>query len=402
MRKITLILTLLVNLATITTAQNFTLNGTVLNSKSGAVLLYEEILEMNVGSPLRLISETKVNDQGKFEIKGMVDTPILGKLVYMDEQVTKNYRFFLESGVIKLVIDKKRIEDETEEFSSFENISGTKNNNILYTYAQLASTLYKDHNNSEIIALKQRIKTLENAEVFDYQKIKLLRDELSTKSERYIKALIDAKKNIYAKNKDCLASEYLIIQEGYNITNTNHFSEVEKDNILSNVSKSAKSIGLARALRKHLAYERLQTGMFAPNFSLKNQDGEIVSLSDFKGKLVLIDFWAYYCAPCIAAFPSLNKLYTTYKDQGFEIISISADTKKEKWDNALNKHRNPWIQLIDQPIVDEKGLNKVAYNKYVVEALPTYYLIDPDGNIIIKGPLPESMIAEKVVEFYSK
>lgn len=120
-------------------------------------------------------------------------------------------------------------------------------------------------------------------------------------------------------------------------------------------------------------------GKVAPDFSLSDSKGKIRKLSDFKGKYVLLDFWASYCKPCRAANPGLKALYDALKSTGkFEIVGISADRSKAPWLKAIEEDQLSWTQLIDLP---NEGTTK-ATDLYSVSILPTHYLIGPDGKIL--------------------
>ncbi|MCP5046924.1 MAG: TlpA family protein disulfide reductase [bacterium] len=113
----------------------------------------------------------------------------------------------------------------------------------------------------------------------------------------------------------------------------------------------------------------------APGFSGQNPDGKTISLSDFKGKVVLLDFWASWCGPCRKAFPLLVELYKKNKDKDFEIIAINLDRDKNSMNNFLKKQGEP----VSFPIIfDPKGDIPPLYD---LKAMPTTYLIDKKGII---------------------
>lgn len=136
----------------------------------------------------------------------------------------------------------------------------------------------------------------------------------------------------------------------------------------------------------------LSVGQPAPEIELPNPDGEIVKLSDLRGKYVLIDFWAAWCKPCRVENPNVVRLYNQYKDQGFEVFGVSLDRTKEDWVEAIAEDGLTWTQVSDL-----KYFNSVAAETYQIQAIPATYMIDPDGNIIAKdlrGPSLENKLAE--------
>jgi peroxiredoxin len=118
-----------------------------------------------------------------------------------------------------------------------------------------------------------------------------------------------------------------------------------------------------------------EEGMVAPNFTLKSLDGEEVSLSQFRGKYVLINFWATWCGPCKIEMPSLEALYQRFKDKNFVLLAISNDMFGATIVKPFVKanHLNFTI-LIDQRLK--------ASNAFGVTSLPSTFMIDPKGKII--------------------
>jgi peroxiredoxin len=132
-------------------------------------------------------------------------------------------------------------------------------------------------------------------------------------------------------------------------------------------------------------------GSVAPDFTQNNPEGEEVSLSDFRGKVVLIDFWASWCGPCRRENPNVVKLYEKYKDQGFEIIGVSLDRKKDRWLQAIEADGLAWPHVSDL-----KGWQNEVAQLYGVGSIPHTVLLDREGKIIaqkLRGPALESKLA---------
>ena len=138
------------------------------------------------------------------------------------------------------------------------------------------------------------------------------------------------------------------------------------------------------------AYAKLKakqlTGM-APDFELPDMKGKLVRLSSFRGKYVLVDFWASWCVSCRQNNRELFKYYPELKAAGLEIISVSLDDDRALWIKAVEADKITWTQLIDP-----KGFKASELRKsYKFDSLPTVYLIDPQGNIVAKKPTLEQL-----------
>ena len=132
----------------------------------------------------------------------------------------------------------------------------------------------------------------------------------------------------------------------------------------------------------------LASGTVAPDFELLSPDGSHVRLSSFRGKYVLLDFWATWCGPCMAEMSNVVKVYDEYKGQKFEIIGISLDNDKKVWKQTINK-----MGLIWKHGLDIRGENAVA-SLYMVNGIPYTYLIDPEGFIIAKNLRGSALVSK--------
>jgi len=118
--------------------------------------------------------------------------------------------------------------------------------------------------------------------------------------------------------------------------------------------------------------------------------GVAVSLSSFRGKYVLVDFWANWCVFCRGESPHMIKAFEKYKDRGFAILSVSVDKKedRDKWLKAIRDDgTGRWAQ-----VADLKGNDNTAARLYAVSGYPTSYLVDPDGKIIAMNLRGEELI----------
>ncbi|MCM0666765.1 TlpA family protein disulfide reductase [Flavobacterium tyrosinilyticum] len=135
----------------------------------------------------------------------------------------------------------------------------------------------------------------------------------------------------------------------------------------------------------------VDVGDIAPEIDLPDTKGEKVALSSLRGTLVLVDFWASWCGPCIKEQPLLIKLHNTYPDK-LSIYGVSMDTKKPLWTGAIAKAKLPWTNVSDL-----KYWQSPVIGDYMLQSIPLNFLIDKNGIILAKnihGPALEAKIKE--------
>ncbi|MDF7812639.1 TlpA disulfide reductase family protein [Hymenobacter sp. YC55] len=137
-------------------------------------------------------------------------------------------------------------------------------------------------------------------------------------------------------------------------------------------------------------------GVQAPNFSQKTPEGKVVSLADYRGKYVLVDFWASWCGPCRQENPAVTKVYNAFKSKNFDVLGVSLDDEKgrAKWLKAIQDDKLAWTQVSDL-----RGWENEVARSYHVQAIPQNFLIDPTGKIVaanLKGEELQATLARLI------
>ena len=160
------------------------------------------------------------------------------------------------------------------------------------------------------------------------------------------------------------------------------FSLDDADNIIEQASPALKETAEFKKMKDY--FDGIHRGAVGANYTdltMDDPQGNKLSLSDIIGKhkLVLVDFWASWCGPCLREMPNVIKAYEKYKDKGLEIIGVSFDSKKESWVASIEKQQLKWPQMSDL-----KGWGCAASGTYGIYAIPASLLIDENGIIIAK------------------
>lgn len=178
---------------------------------------------------------------------------------------------------------------------------------------------------------------------------------------------------------------------GFTLLQESHDAEgiVELKKYLELAPEGARS---AEAL-KLIENPRRAREAYAPEFSITTSEGEYISLDDLRGKVVLLDFWGTWCAPCVASVPDLRDLRKRYvKESSFVMISISSDGVEAKWRDFIVKNQMAWPQYLDR--------DRKVQHAFDVRAFPTYIVIDHEGIVRYRnygsGPEREKSLEDAV------
>lgn len=175
-------------------------------------------------------------------------------------------------------------------------------------------------------------------------------------------------------------------------------SEIEQDLAIlerryAQLNKNAQGGFYGKIIRQQIDEKKAGAiGSEAIEFEQNDTEGKKVALSSFRGKYVLVDFWASWCRPCREENPNVVKAYNKFKDKNFTVLGVSLDSNRQPWLKAIKTDQLDWTQVSDL-----KGWNNEAAARYNIQSIPQNFLVDPSGKIVAKnlrGPELESRLCE--------
>ncbi len=334
-----------------TTDSTYTITGKISGLDSGWVYLF------NRQSDSPKLDSVRVNN-GSFTFTGKADSPQFC-LLGIPNNGQKEFRrgLFVENGHINISGKRDSIEQAL--------ITGSPTQGEYNNFLASRKFLDDEENNLDKV----------------YGTLQAKGDKKGMDSVEKFFELIEKKKKDFAKEyaKNHSAS-YISAFEVYQNFSYNP-DAAELDSIYNGLALSIQNSHYGKKIKEVLDIaKKTAIGNDAPEFAQNDASGKSVSLESFKGKYVLVDFWASWCGPCRAENPNVLKAYSKYHPKGFDILGVSLDEKKDKWEEAIKKDKLNWTQVSDL----QGWKNSVAV-LYGVQAIPMNFLIDKDGKIIAKG-----------------
>ena len=328
--------------------------GKVENPIEGELVVLNEFKPTGP-TPLDTIT---VEPSGEFTVYVPVDAPTFYRLnFYNRQQVTMVLDG--KEEVVEIMLEGDNPQGEV-------SIKGSKHT----AYIKEMEGRIRD-NQSDVQALNQQ--AMEARQDDDAAKMQRLTEEYYALMNEYQKEFKEYVWSITPSLSVVYGLENLPIEEHYSFYDS-VTQKLKQDTTL------AKNFFVADLITKVDGAKNLAVGAEAPEISMENPDGEIITLSSLKGKYVLIDFWAAWCKPCRAENPNVVRMYSEYGGDQFEILGVSLDRNREAWLKAIDQDGLPWLHVSDL-----QYFNNAGARTYQISAIPATYLIGPDGKIIAKG-----------------
>lgn len=335
-----------------TSGQAFSIKGHIAGMKNDSFVLVinNQDKEGNRKTPDTLITTAK---DDIFFIKGTTATVKNGWAYIGGFKSRRTFSFYIEKGVIN-------IEGNVDSLNNI-SVTGTSANNDQTRARKITNDIY-----SRILLLRLQQKEFKNTSD-EYQHIATTINSKSDSIQSYELDFIKENPQSY------VSGAFLYVKQ-------DRLELLELEMLYNSLAPGVKNGWYGVVVREKIkARKVVAIGNPAPEFSSKDTSGNTVRLSDFRGKYVLLEYWASWCVPCRQQSPHLIKMYETFKDKGFTIVQYSMDDANAgaKWKAAIVTDKLVWTQLSDL-----NGFESKASKLYGVQPIPDNFLIDPKGIII--------------------
>jgi len=316
----------------------------------------------------KVMSDSVVVDKGNFRFSGMVTGPVNAQLI-MDHKGEGLVNLGRGADVISIYLEKGDISITAKDSVKNALITGSKLNddNVKYKTLTKASDKAMAKVNTDFNAASDEQK---NAQGFiNLLKARLIKaqEEKKTIQQQFIK-----------QNPESYISLLALMEVAGEDMDVSVMEPLYKS-LSANLRSTTEGHAFAKAIETAHA---TSVGAMAPLFTQNDVNNKRVSLVGFRGKYVLLDFWASWCGPCRSENPNVVKAYNQYKNKNFTVLGVSLDRpgKKEDWLAAIKADGLAWTQVSDL-----KFWNNEVAQQYGIRGIPQNYLIDPAGKIIAKN-----------------
>ena len=334
------------------------------------------IMTLPVGREEPTTGDTVKMKNGVFTFTGKLEAPSWVSIqVCPDKEKPASCGFIGENNTITLAGKWTDVLDQYG-YRSIPNVNvtGSLNEKIYQEISNVREKLMQEPRFKEYAEVQTKLNELHNGE--DKEAFYKYQAETEAITEEFSNEVRKQQKELILKNDTIEAVAYYLNF----LQNDMELAELEQ--VFKALSPKVQNSSFAKDVRVEIAARiRVQPGMPAPDFTLETPDGTKLSLSDLRGKYVILDFWASWCVPCRKSHPHLIQINQKYKGENFVLLGIASDRKDEVIKKAAQEDKIDWPQM---NIYEKRDQQKQLNEMYDISAIPTKILIDPEGKIVVK------------------
>lgn len=366
----------------------YIIRGTLKGIPAGTV----KLLSYNEDDRTSQTIDSTTFKDGAFELKGKADPQMVSVKI---EPGNWTFRVFLDNAALTITADTTG--SEYYDYTKYGEVKGAMIKNFTETGSKNYDDWMRYQNDPEqkkyepvFRELGKKIETTEDIdEQYKYRdQMDSVRKLLNEWKQNWIK-------NYIANNSNSVAGAYML-RDLYSWYSDMPLKDMES--MVAGIQGEAKNSKYYSSLETILAKRNaVAPGSVAPDFTLRKRDSSLFTLSSLKGKYVMIDFWASWCHPCREAIPHWKEVYKKYHDKGFDIVSVSDDSRWKDWFKAMDKEKMPWTQVCDEFPV--KNMPAKIGSLYMTTYIPFYVLLDKEGRILVYSG-DENKIDEKLKDIF--
>jgi thiol-disulfide isomerase/thioredoxin len=377
---------LFISLAAVSCKQNtVNISGTIVNPVNGTYIILDELKS----NDLKAVDSVKVSEDGKFTFKREIKHPSF----YLIKTNNNNYLTMLVAPGEKISMQVHG--DSLSNPISLEGSAGTEsmigyNKTLKATIKKMSglnATYQENLNNPQLSKVIESLDSLANVYL----------DEINAYTKKYIDDNITSLVSLVALYQQ-VAPRVSVLNPEKDIkyfvkVDSSMFSLYPDYEPVATLHEQVK--GLTSKVTEAKTESESAPGALATDISLPTPQGDTIKLSSTRGSVVLLDFWASWCAPCRKENPNLVNAYKTYHNKGFQIYQVSLDKTKDAWMKGIEEdHLDKWIH-----VSDVKFWNSIVVGLYKIESIPCNYLLDKEGHIIASN-LRGEQLQKKLAEIF--